>query len=296
MEATELVYLTMHHESYDDLKQRILLTYGAKYDREQEREFSARMDFLARLQEGTETLLDFQEPRLQYFFERHTVGGSGHCCLATVLVSSFNDVQEEDPARMAEAMEMRWKLLSGPDYEISEISYSGLTYCRCPEGKARALHEQINGLDCAPEFKWKIMTALCAYEESLKELLALIQPVLDYLEQELEQMEPLLEPVYAYWRTSMEDTSLEELLPRIGPGQGEAHLSQQKITVRFWRMPCNRMFLVENWGAPGEHLGRLWHILVLSWSWMMRQTAARSATGSFALCSDPLGTTASLPL
>ena len=165
MEATELVYLTMHHESYDDLKQRILLTYGAKYDREQEREFSARMDFLARLQERAETLLDFQEPRLQYFFERHAVGGSGHCCLATVLVSSFNDVQEEDPARMAEAMQARWKLLSGPGYEISEISYSGLTYRRCPEGQSRALHEQINGLDCAPEFKWKIMTALCAYEE-----------------------------------------------------------------------------------------------------------------------------------
>lgn len=252
MEATELVYLTMHHESYDDLKQRILLTYGAKYDREQEREFSARMDFLARLQERTETLLDFQEPRLQYFFERHAVGGSGHCCLATVLVSSFNDVQEEDPARMVEAMQSRWKLLSGPGYEISEISYSGLTYRRCPEGQSRALHEQINGLDCAPEFKWKIMTALCAYEEYLKELLTLLQPVLDELQQELEQMEPLLEPVYEYWRTCMEGTSLEELLPRIGPGQGEPHLNPQKITVRFWRTPCNRMFLVENWGAPGE--------------------------------------------
>ena len=252
MEATELVYLTMHHESYDDLKQRILLTYGAKYDREQEREFSARMDFLARLQERAETLLDFQEPRLQYFFERHAVGGSGHCCLATVLVSSFNDVQEEDPARMAEAMQARWKLLSGPGYEISEISYSGLTYRRCPEGQSRALHEQINGLDCAPEFKWKIMTALCAYEEYLKELLTLLQPVLDELQQELEQMEPLLEPVYEYWRTCMEGTSLEELLPRIGPGQGEPHLNPQKITVRFWRTPCNRMFLVENWGAPGE--------------------------------------------
>ena len=44
----------------------------------------------------------------------------------------------------------------------------------------------------------------------------------------------------------------EELLPRIGPGQGEPHLNPQKITVRFWRTPCNRMFLVENWGAPGE--------------------------------------------
>lgn len=92
---------------------------------------------------------------------------------------------------MAEAMQARWKLLSGPGYEISEISYSGLTYRRCPEGQSRALHEQINGLDCAPEFKWKIMTALCAYEEYLKELLTLLQPVLDELQQELEQMEPL---------------------------------------------------------------------------------------------------------
>ena len=67
MEATELVYLTMHHESYDDLKQRILLTYGAKYDREQEREFSARMDFLARLQERAETLLVFRSPACSIF-------------------------------------------------------------------------------------------------------------------------------------------------------------------------------------------------------------------------------------
>ena len=36
MEATELIYLTMHQERYEDLKQRILLTYGAKYDKEQE--------------------------------------------------------------------------------------------------------------------------------------------------------------------------------------------------------------------------------------------------------------------
>ena len=35
MEATELIYLTMHQERYEDLKQRILLTYGAKYDKEQ---------------------------------------------------------------------------------------------------------------------------------------------------------------------------------------------------------------------------------------------------------------------
>ena len=51
MEATELIYLTMHQERYEDLKQRILLTYGAKYDKEQEQEFSARMDFLTQLQE-----------------------------------------------------------------------------------------------------------------------------------------------------------------------------------------------------------------------------------------------------
>lgn len=62
MEATELIYLTMHQERYEDLKQRILLTYGAKYDKEQEQEFSARMDFLTQLQEDTEALLDFQEP------------------------------------------------------------------------------------------------------------------------------------------------------------------------------------------------------------------------------------------
>lgn len=67
MEATELIYLTMHQERYEDLKQRILLTYGAKYDKEQEQEFSARMDFLTQLQEDTEALLDFQEPRLRYF-------------------------------------------------------------------------------------------------------------------------------------------------------------------------------------------------------------------------------------
>ena len=60
----------MHHESYDDLKHRILLTYGAKYDAEQEQLFSARLDFLEQLQERAETLLDFQNPRLRYFFER----------------------------------------------------------------------------------------------------------------------------------------------------------------------------------------------------------------------------------
>lgn len=262
MEAAELVYLTMHHESYDDLKQRILLTYGAKYDQEQERAFSERMDFLARLQERTETLLDFQDPRLGYFFERHTVGSAGHCCLATVLISSFNDAREEDPANMAGAMLARWKLLSGPDYEISEISYSGLTYRR-REGQARALHEQINALDCALEFKWKIMTALCAYEAHLRELLTLLQPVLEELQQELEKMEPLLEPVYEYWRACMDGTTLEELLPRIGPGQGDSHLNPQKITVRFWRTPCNRMCLTENWGAPGEFVAYIGIIVEL---------------------------------
>ena len=67
MEAVELICLAMHHESYDDLKHRILLTYGAKYDAEQEQLFSARLDFLEQLQERAETLLDFQNPRLRYF-------------------------------------------------------------------------------------------------------------------------------------------------------------------------------------------------------------------------------------
>ena len=265
MEATELIYLTMHQERYEDLKQRILLTYGAKYDKEQEQEFSARMDFLTQLQEDTEALLDFQEPRLRYFFERHATGGSGHCCLATVLVSSFNDIRQEDLQQAAQAMEERWRLLSGPGFEISEISYSGLTYCRCPQDQTPPLHEQINRLECAPEFKWKIMTALCSYEVSLRELLSLMEPVLELLQGELGKLEPLLEPVYAYWRTCLEGNSLEELLPRIGPGQGEPHLDRQKITVRFWRTPCNRMFLGENeapakganvrpgnWGAAGS--------------------------------------------
>ena len=252
MEATELIYLTMHQERYEDLKQRILLTYGAKYDKEQEQEFSARMDFLTQLQEDTEALLDFQEPRLRYLFERHATGGSGHCCLATVLVSSFNDIRQEDLQQAAQAMEERWRLLSGPGFEISEISYSGLTYCRCPQDQTPPLHEQINRLECAPEFKWKIMTALCSYEVSLRELLSLMEPVLELLQGELGKLEPLLEPVYAYWRTCLEGNSLEELLPRIGPGQGEPHLDRQKITVRFWRTPCNRMFLGENWGVPGE--------------------------------------------
>ena len=185
MEATELIYLTMHQERYEDLKQRILLTYGAKYDKEQEQEFSARMDFLTQLQEDTEALLDFQEPRLRYFFERHATGGSGHCCLATVLVSSFNDIRQEDLQQAAQAMEERWRLLSGPGFEISEISYSGLTYCRCPQDQTPPLHEQINRLECAPEFKWKIMTALCSYEVSLRELLSLMEPVLELLQGEL---------------------------------------------------------------------------------------------------------------
>lgn len=189
---------------------------------------------------------------MRYFFERHATGGSGHCCLATVLVSSFNDIRQEDLQQAAQAMEERWRLLSGPGFEISEISYSGLTYCRCPQDQTPPLHEQINRLECAPEFKWKIMTALCSYEVSLRELLSLMEPVLELLQGELGKLEPLLEPVYAYWRTCLEGNSLEELLPRIGPGQGEPHLDRQKITVRFWRTPCNRMFLGENWGVPGE--------------------------------------------
>ena len=83
-------------------------------------------------------------------------------------------------------------------------------------------------------------------------MLSLMEPVLELLQGELGKLEPLLEPVYAYWRTCLEGNSLEELLPRIGPGQGEPHLDRQKITVRFWRTPCNRMFLGENWGVPGE--------------------------------------------
>ena len=79
------------------------------------------------------------------------------------------------------------------------------------------------------------MTALCSYEASLRELLSLMEPVLELLQGELGKLEPLLEPVYAYWRTCLEGNSLEELLPRIGPGQGEPHLDRQKITVRFWR-------------------------------------------------------------
>lgn len=252
LEAVELIYLTMHQESYDDLKQRILLTYGAKYDKEQEQQFSARLDFLSRLQEQTEQQLDFQNPRLQYYFERHATSGSSHCCLATVLTSSFNDITEDDPARAARAMKFRRRLLIGQGFEIADISYSGLTFRRCSEGQPPALHEQIDRLDCSPDFKWKIMTALCEYDDSLEELLKLIQPVCGFLDQELERLEPLLEPVYAYWRTCMENNSLEELLLRIGPGQGEAQLDRQKITVRFWRTACNRMFLGENWTVPGE--------------------------------------------
>ncbi len=252
LEAVELIYLTMHQESYDDLKQRILLTYGAKYDKEQEQQFSTRLDFLSQLQEQTEQQLDFQNPRLQYYFERHTTSASSHCCLATVLTSSFNDITEDDPVRAARAMKFRRRLLIGQGFEIADISYSGLTFRRCSEGQPPALHEQIDRLDCSPEFKWKIMTALCEYDDSLEELLGLIQPVCGFLEQELERLEPLLEPVYAYWRTCMENNSLEDLLLRIGPGQGEAQLDRQKITVRFWRTACNRMFLGENWTVPGE--------------------------------------------
>lgn len=150
----------------------------------------------------------------------------------------------------------RWRLLSGPGFEISEISYSGLTYCRCPQDQTPPLHEQINRLECAPEFKWKIMTALCSYEASLRELLSLMEPVLELLQGELGKLEPLLEPVYAYWRTCLEGNSLEELLPRIGPGQGEPHLDRPEGYGAFLANPCNRMF----WGKIGEFQGKLWPI------------------------------------
>ncbi len=252
VEAVELICLAMHHESYDDLKHRILLTYGAKYDAEQEQLFSARLDFLEQLQERAETLLDFQNPRLRYFFERHATSGSSYFCLATVLITSFHDVKEDDLDRAVRAMKFRKRLLIGQGFEISDISYSGLSFCRCSEGQPPALHEQINRLDCSPEFKWKIMTGLCAYDSHLEELLALMKPVCDMLSQELEKLEPLLEPVYAYWRASLERHTLKELLQHIGPGQGEAQVDCEKLTVRFWRTACNRMYLGENWTVPGE--------------------------------------------
>ncbi len=93
------------------------------------------MDFLTQLQEDTEALLDFQEPRLRYFFfERHATGGSGHCCLATVLVSSFNDIRQEDLQQAEQAMEERWRLLSGPGFEISEISLQRPDLLPVPSG------------------------------------------------------------------------------------------------------------------------------------------------------------------
>ena len=138
VEAVELICLAMHHESYDDLKHRILLTYGAKYDAEQEQLFSARLDFLEQLQERAETLLDFQNPRLRYFFERHATSGSSYCCLATVLITSFHDVKEDDLDRAVRAMKFRKRLLIGQGFEISDISYSGLSFCRCSEGQPPA--------------------------------------------------------------------------------------------------------------------------------------------------------------
>lgn len=252
LEAVELIYLTMHRDSYDDLKQRILLTYGAKYNREQEQQFAARLDFLSRLQEQTEQRLELQNPRLQYYFERHATSGSSNCCLATVLTTSFNDASEDDTLRAVRAMKFRKRLLIGQGFEIADITYSGLSFRRCSQGQPPALHEQIDRLDCSPEFKWKIMTALCEYDDSLEELIALIKPVCVFLTQELERMEPLLEPVYAYWMSCMENNSLGDLLLRIGPGQGEAQLDLQRIIVRFWRTACNRMSLRENWTAPGE--------------------------------------------
>ncbi len=256
MEATELIYLTMHQERYEDLKQRILLTYGAKYDKEQEQEFSAAHGLPDPAAGRYGGVAGFQEPRLRYFFERHATGGSGHCCLATVLVSSFNDIRQEDLQQAAQAMEERWRLLSGPGFEISEISYSGLTYCRCPQDQTPPLHEQINRLECAPEFKWKIMTALCSYEASLRELLSLMEPVLELLQGNWESWSLFWSP-YAYWRTCLEGNSLEELLPRIGPGQGGAPSGPpEDYGTFFWRTPCNRMFL----GKIGEFQGKLWPI------------------------------------
>ena len=101
------------------------------------------------------------------------------------------------------------------------------------------------------------MTALCSYEASLRELLSLMEPVLELLQGELGKLEPLLEPVYAYWRTCLEGNSLEELLPRIGPGQGEPHLDRQKITVRFLANPRATACF---WGKIGECQGKLWPI------------------------------------
>ncbi len=252
IEAVELIYLTVHHESYDDLKHRILLTYGAKYDQVQEQQFSQRMECLARLQRQVGALPELQNPRLQYYFARHTTRGASHCCLATVLITSFSDVNENDLDRAVKAMKFRKRLLIGQGFEISGISYSGLAFRRCNEGQPPELHEQINRLDCSPEFKWKIMTALCAYDQCLEELLALIRPVCALLDQALAELEPMLEPVYAYWKACLENNTLRELLLRIGPGQGEAQVDCQKLTVRFWRTACNRMYLTENWTAPGE--------------------------------------------
>lgn len=193
-----------------------------------------------------------QDPQLQRYFGKVTVGGSQeNTCLARLLVFSFFTLKNPDFWENIEEIRKNWWYLQQKGAWIQDYHLMGLefTFGGCCPGD---IFEQVCRLNMPAEFQMLLCRALRNFDEALDELAELIFPVAERLKVAIRKLDWLLEEKVEYWENS--EVSPLQYLEKT---TGQSLFEQEELTV-VAVFVMNSHFLLYKKSDMGENISHVY--------------------------------------
>jgi len=217
-----------------------------------------RIRVLKRLQEILEELcsgLNREDPRLRKFFMVDN-GESEDLCVAHAMIVSFFTLNHADLRESAREICGRWQEVQERGCWLSPETYSFLTLEQ-GEGSPGDLFDQISAMRFSTDFQMKLYGALRRFDQTMAELVEILEPLGKKLEDIYRQESWLFDAVEEDWQEVFQkQPPLEFMESFLGDDMPwDAH---KELRVAISLMYANRMLFTDErevpFGLPYEFL------------------------------------------
>lgn len=197
-----------------------------------------RRECLQRIMEEVCADLDTQDPTVQRFFGRIPLDCEW-ICMAQHLTCSFVTLREPDFRRNAQEICEIWHNLQSRGAWIHPQGVGGLLLTDKP-GSPGDLFDQVAGTVFPAEYQMKLYAALRNFDQTMAELVELMEPYAIRLKQALDRESWLYDDVESYWRRIFQKTTPEEFLIATG-GQGFVLGAGEETRIAINMMYCKHL-------------------------------------------------------
>lgn len=243
METAAMVFKYVNHLSFNSVLYKLKLRSGGNVSEK-------RVRVLKRLQEITDQVcgdLDREDPALRRYFAQ-TTADSRDMCVALAMIVSFCTLDYPNLRDNARAICNRWHQIQERGCWLGSQPYSFLTLMEGP-GSPGDLFDQICAMDLPTDFQMKLYGALRRFDQTMEELVEILEPLSRRLEEIYSRESWMFESVEEEWREVFRKQHPVEFMKNFLK-EGPPWNPDKELRIAVSLMYSNRMLYTNEQDVP----------------------------------------------